>query len=155
VLNFVRNSLLPSRPAKLFTQTAIKWQKDKCLEMGAALAYYALFSLFPILLVLLGVVGFLLGPDSDGFAQIIGFVEGALPPEALDIVKTTLLQLNQRSVRAGVTGSCCCCSPPAVCLGPWIDLWIEFGKQKTQKPVARGCGRRPWPLWLKSYLPLG
>jgi len=104
VLNFVRNSLLPSRPAKLFTQTAIKWQKDKCLEMGAALAYYALFSLFPILLVLLGVVGFLLGSDSDGFAQIIGFVEGALPPEALDIVKTTLLQLNQRSVRAGVTG---------------------------------------------------
>lgn len=84
--------------------TVIKWQKDKCLEMGAALAYYALFSLFPILLVLLSVVGFMLGPESDGFSQIMGFVEGALPPEALDIVRDTLLQLNQRSLRAGVVG---------------------------------------------------
>ena len=72
--------------------------------MGASLAYYALFSLFPILLVLLSVVGFLLGPETNAFAQIIEFVEGTLPPEALDIVRNTLLQLNQRSVRAGVVG---------------------------------------------------
>ncbi len=45
MLNFVRQTLLPSRPARLITQTLFKWQKDKCLEMGAALAYYALFSL--------------------------------------------------------------------------------------------------------------
>ena len=104
MLNYVKNSLLPSKPVKLVFQTVLKWQKDKCLEMGAALAYYALFSLFPILLVLLSVVGVLLGPDTDSFAQIIDFVEGTLPPEALDIVKDTLLQLNQRSLRAGVVG---------------------------------------------------
>jgi membrane protein len=104
VLDYFRYTLLPSKPIKLITQTILKWQKDKCLEMGAALAYYALFSLFPILLVLLSVVGFLLGPETDTFAQIMRFVEGTLPPEALDIVRDTLLQLNQRSVRAGVAG---------------------------------------------------
>lgn len=72
--------------------------------MGAALAYYALFSLFPILLVLLSVMGFLLGPATDGFAQIMGFVEGTLPPAALETVEETLLQLNQRSVQAGTVG---------------------------------------------------
>jgi membrane protein len=104
LLDYIRNDLLPSKPVKLITQTALKWQKDQCLEMGASLAYYALFSLFPILLVLLSVVGFLLGPETNAFAQIIEFVEGTLPPEALDIVRNTLLQLNQRSVRAGVVG---------------------------------------------------
>jgi membrane protein len=104
VLNYVKQTLLPSKPAQLLIQTVLKWQKDKCLEMGAALAYYALFSLFPILLVLLSVLGFLLGPDTDAFSQIIIFVEGTLPPEALEIVQDTLLQLNQRSLRAGVVG---------------------------------------------------
>ncbi len=104
VLNYLRYTFLPSKPAKLVVQTVMKWQKDKCLEMGAALAYYALFSLFPILLVLLSILGILLGPETDAFSQIISFVEGTLPPEALDVVKDTLLQLNQRSLRAGVVG---------------------------------------------------
>ena len=33
--------------------------KDQCLEMGAALSYYGLFSLFPIVLVITSVVGLL------------------------------------------------------------------------------------------------
>jgi membrane protein len=104
VINFVRHTLLPSKPARLIIQTVLKWQKDKCLEMGAALAYYALFSLFPILLVLLSVLGFLLGPDTDVFGQILAFVEASLPPEAVTTVEETLLQLNDRSVGAGVVG---------------------------------------------------
>lgn len=104
MLNYVKHSLLPSKPAQLLIQTVLKWQKDKCLEMGAALAYYALFSLFPILLVLLSVLGVLLGPDTDAFTQIMEFVEGTLPPEALKVVQDTLLQLNQRSLRAGMVG---------------------------------------------------
>ena len=33
---------------QLFIKTFVKWLEDECIERGAALAYYALFSLFPI-----------------------------------------------------------------------------------------------------------
>ena len=72
--------------------------------MGAALAYYATFALFPLLLVGLSVIGFLLGPDTNVFSQILIFVENVLPSEAFEIVKSTLIQLNQTSLSAGITG---------------------------------------------------
>ena len=104
MMSFVRNQVLPSRGAQLILQTGIKWQKDKCLEMGAALSYYALFSLFPIALVIAGVLGFLLGPDTNVARQILNFTQDSLPPEAFGIVEDTLLRLNRQSVGAGLVG---------------------------------------------------
>lgn len=103
-MSFVRNQVLPSRGAQLLIQTGVKWQKDKCLEMGAALSYYALFSLFPITLVIAGVLGFLLGPDTNVAQNILQFTQHSLPPEAFGIVEDTLLRLNRQSVGAGIVG---------------------------------------------------
>ena len=72
--------------------------------MGAALSYYALFSLFPIALVIAGVLGFLLGPDTNVARQILNFTQDSLPPEAFGIVEDTLLRLNRQSVGAGLVG---------------------------------------------------
>ncbi|WP_204137192.1 YihY/virulence factor BrkB family protein [Halomicronema sp. CCY15110] len=104
MLPFLKNQVLPSRGAQLFIQTGLKWQKDKCLEMGAALSYYALFSLFPITLVLASILGFLLGPDTDTAQKILTFTQDSLPPEAFEIVQQTLLKLNRQSVGAGIVG---------------------------------------------------
>jgi membrane protein len=104
MMSFLRNEILPSRAAQLVIKTFTKWQKDQCLEMGAALSYYALFSLFPIVLIIASVLGFLLGPDTDVFQKILTFTQRSLPPEAFDIVKETLLQLNEQSVGAGIIG---------------------------------------------------
>ena len=104
MLPFLKNQVLPSRGAQLFIQTGLKWQKDKCLEMGAALSYYALFSLFPIALVIAGVLGFFLGPDTNAAQQILTFTQDSLPPEAFGIVQDTLLRLNRQSVGAGIVG---------------------------------------------------
>jgi membrane protein len=82
----------------------MKWQKDECLEMGAALAYYALFSLFPICLVVLSILGFLLGPETDIYAQLLAVAKNILPAEPYKMVKDTLLNLNQSSVGAGLVG---------------------------------------------------
>lgn len=102
MIDFVKHQLLPSKPAQLVVQTVMKWQQDKCLEMGAALAYYAVFSILPLLLIILSVVGFFLGPDTDAFPQVMNFVETALPPEAVDTVEDALVRLNQDSVAAGL-----------------------------------------------------
>ena len=45
----------------LFKNAASEWNRDKCSQLGAALAYYAIFSLAPLILVLLGLFGFIYG----------------------------------------------------------------------------------------------
>ena len=104
MMPFLRNKVLPSRVTQLVIKTFTKWQADQCLEMGAALSYYALFSVFPIALVIASVLGFLLGPDTDVFQKILVFTRDSLPPEAFSTVQTTLLQLNEQSVGAGIAG---------------------------------------------------
>ncbi|MGD1859052.1 MAG: YihY/virulence factor BrkB family protein [Leptolyngbyaceae cyanobacterium] len=94
--------LLRSKPAALIIQTALKWQRDDCLEMGAALSYYALFSLFPTVLIVLSIVGAFIGPESGAAEQILLFARSSLPPEAYSLVDNTLSQLNRNSLEAGI-----------------------------------------------------
>ncbi|MEM6519567.1 MAG: YihY/virulence factor BrkB family protein [Cyanobacteria bacterium P01_C01_bin.70] len=94
--------LLRSKPAVLVIQTALKWQRDDCLEMGAALSYYALFSLFPTVLIVLSIVGAFIGPESGAAEQILLFARSSLPPEAYSLVDNTLSQLNRNSLEAGI-----------------------------------------------------
>ena len=104
MIEFVQNRILSSKIIQLFTRTLLKWQQDDCIEMGAALSYYAIFSLFPILLVILSITGLILGPDTNAYTQILIFAKTALPTEAYNIVESTLLQLNTSSLGAGIIG---------------------------------------------------
>lgn len=104
MIEFVQNRILSSKIVQLFTRTVIKWQQDDCIEMGAALSYYAIFSLFPILLVILSITGLILGPDTNAYTQILVFAKRALPIEAYRIVESTLVQLNESSLGAGIIG---------------------------------------------------
>lgn len=104
MVNFLKHRVSRSRWVKLVGRTFLKWQQDECLEMGAALAYYAVFSLFPMILVSLSIVGFLLGPDTGAYDQILFFARDTLPPDAYQIVQTTLLQLHTGSASASIIG---------------------------------------------------
>src|SRR3954463_11984316 len=50
----------------LLKQTAIEWLDDKAPQLGAALAYYTVFSLAPLILVLLAIVGVIFRDDPAG-----------------------------------------------------------------------------------------
>ena len=104
MIEFVQNRILSSKIVQLFTRTIVKWQRDDCIEMGAALSYYAIFSLFPILLVILSITGLILGPDTNTYSQILIVAQRALPIEAYRIVESTLVQLNESSLGAGIIG---------------------------------------------------
>jgi membrane protein len=104
MINFFKTKILPCRSTQLLIKTFLKWQKDQCLEMGAALSYYALFSLFSIFLVIASILGFLLGPNTHIFSKILAFTQDSLPPEAVGLVRGTLLKLNNQSITAGVIG---------------------------------------------------
>ncbi|MBJ7898379.1 MAG: ribonuclease BN [Cyanobacteria bacterium RI_101] len=104
IWRWLKAEIFPRRPCQLFLQTLDKWRRDECLEWGAALAYYALFSLFPLCLIMLGIIGFLLGPETNVYGQLLTLARNALPQESYGLVEETLKNLNQSSVGAGVLG---------------------------------------------------
>lgn len=104
VIEFFRRTIIPSKFVQLFVRTFIKWQQDNCLDMGAALAYYALFSLFPVILVILSIFGFVSGPSTQIYEQILAIAREGLPPDAFAVVEEVLLKLNRDSVSAGIAG---------------------------------------------------
>src|SRR5213080_244965 len=50
----------------LFKQTFSEWLEDKAPQLGAALAYYTVFSLAPLVLVLLAIIGVIFRDDPAG-----------------------------------------------------------------------------------------
>jgi membrane protein len=104
MVDFLKHRVAKAPLTKLVTRTLLKWQQDECLEMGAALAYYAVFSLFPMILVSLSIVGFLIGPNTVAFNAILNFAHDALPPDAFQVVQTTLIQFHAGSASASIIG---------------------------------------------------
>jgi membrane protein len=104
LIPYIRSRILPSKTAQLLIQTGLKWDQDNCPGMAAALSYYALFSMFPMLLVILSIVGSLLGPNTEAVRWIQVEIKQFLPPEVHELVKGTIVTLHQNSVGAGIIG---------------------------------------------------
>jgi uncharacterized BrkB/YihY/UPF0761 family membrane protein len=60
ISSFIANSF------SLLKQTFSEWLEDKAPQLGAALAYYTVFSLAPLVLLLLAIVGLLFHNDPAG-----------------------------------------------------------------------------------------
>lgn len=104
MIQYFRSRILPTRPAQLLIQTGLKWQQDDCSNMAAALSYYALFSLFPILLVLLSVLSRWIKPGSYLFKLMETSIKQFFPPEAYEVIKDTIAALGESSTGAGIIG---------------------------------------------------
>jgi len=83
-------------------QTFAAWIDDYAPSMGAALAYYTLFSMAPLLLIAVSIAGLAFGPDAargEIFAQLNGLIgdEGAAAAQ-------TLLQSLNRPAQ-GIAGT--------------------------------------------------
>src|SRR5579884_2610599 len=49
---------------QLLKETGSEWMTDKAPRLGAALAYYTVFSLAPLLVIIIGIAGLVLGHDA-------------------------------------------------------------------------------------------
>ncbi|NNJ13195.1 YihY/virulence factor BrkB family protein [Chloroflexales bacterium ZM16-3] len=86
-----------------FGMTAFtKWQKDDCMSLGASLAYYTLFSFFPLILVILSVVGAVVDPQEFSVQQRLLDQIGS--EQVRGLVTQTLQNLNSSSTGAGLIG---------------------------------------------------
>jgi membrane protein len=91
----------------LLRQTFQEWLQDKAPQLGAALAYYTVFSLAPLILVLLAIVGFLFRDDPAGaWNKITQQMSYFLDPSALQVVQNIAQKASQpgKSIIATIIG---------------------------------------------------
>lgn len=77
----------------LLKETWAKFQQDEALQLSAALAYYALFSLFPLLLLLVALLGYVLAylPSAqDAQSTLLAGVASNFSPELSDTLAQVL-----------------------------------------------------------------
>lgn len=68
-------AITPNQLWKVAKQAVSGWWNDNVPRMGAALAYYTLFALAPILVVAIAIAGLAFGPEAVR-GQIVGQIEG-------------------------------------------------------------------------------
>ena len=81
------------------------WDREDCIDLSAAFAYHSLQSLFPILLIALGVASRVLGRVDGLTDNLMGLAEQVLPPSVLPLVSSTLTKLYRQGTGAGVVGA--------------------------------------------------
>jgi membrane protein len=80
-------------------QTFSEWSTDKCPRLGAALSYYTVFSLAPVLILAIAVAGIFLGHDAAQ-GKIVDQLSGLLGADAARLVQAAVLKSSQH--QAGV-----------------------------------------------------
>jgi membrane protein len=80
----------------LLKQTFSEWLEDKVPQLGAALAYYTVFSLAPLVLFLLAIVGFLFHNDPAGaWRKMTEQMSYFLDKSAVDVVEGIAQKASQ------------------------------------------------------------
>ena len=82
----------------LLKQTLSEWLDDQAPQLGAALAYYTVFSLAPLVLLLLATVGFLFHDDPAGaWRKMTEQMSYFLDQSAIDVVQSVAQKASQPS----------------------------------------------------------
>ena len=83
---YERMTVGPSRVWAVLKRAAIKWSADDCLQLGAALAYYTVFSLAPVLVIVIAVAGALFGQEAAQ-GEIVGQIRSLVGEEGASAIQ--------------------------------------------------------------------
>ena len=89
--SFVANSF------SLLKQTFSEWIEDKAPQLGAALAYYTVLSLAPLILVLVAIVGLLFHNDPGAWNKLTEQMSAFLDKGAVEMVRNIAQKASQQS----------------------------------------------------------
>ena len=89
----------------LLKASAMKWISDKCPQIGAALAYFTVFSLAPLVLILLAFFGFFFGSE-DARDKIIGQLQYMIDPSGIKVIRDIAASVSkpQSGILATIVG---------------------------------------------------
>jgi membrane protein len=74
---------------QLFKRTYTKWNADHAQGLGAALSYYTVFSLAPLLLIVIAIAGLVFGQEAAQ-GQIMGQIEGLVGEESAKAIQSMI-----------------------------------------------------------------
>ena len=100
-MNYVFSHFLP-----LIKRTYNEWQEDKAPMWGAAIAYYTVFSLAPLLIVILAIAGFILGPEAVK-GELFAGLQSFLGADAANLIQTMIKGASKKesSIISAVIGT--------------------------------------------------
>jgi hypothetical protein len=90
-------ALHPARLARLLARAHSDWSADNATRLGAALAYYTLFSIAPVLILITGIAGIVIGQMSAR-AELSPWLQRFLSPEG---ARAAELMLDQHVTATG------------------------------------------------------
>jgi len=86
----------------MLKDAGVRWSDDNCLRLGASLAYYAVFSIFPLLLLSITALGFVLGHGPETRARLLDAVASASTPQFNAIFDQTLSDMQTHETARGI-----------------------------------------------------
>lgn len=78
----------------LFKEVFDEWQADKASRLAAALAYYTMLSLAPLLLIVVSIAGFVFGKEAAA-GTISQQISDLVGPSGADLIETAIEQADQ------------------------------------------------------------
>ncbi|MBO0608908.1 YihY/virulence factor BrkB family protein [Myceligenerans salitolerans] len=96
--------------------TVREFSRDQCLDLAAALTYFAVLAAAPALLALVSVLG-LVSDGEQAVDRVVGTLDGVVPADVLAVVRPLVENVTGTSGRAGI----------ALVLGLVIALWSASG----------------------------
>ncbi len=94
----------PKILGKLFQETFKQWQQDKASRLAAALAYYTVFSLSPLLIIVVAIAGFFFG-EAAARGEIVAQIQDLVGREAATVIQAALENAGRPNSGAGLTAS--------------------------------------------------
>jgi membrane protein len=89
---------------RLIKETVDEWQRDKVDQMAAALAYYTLFSIAPLLVIAVAVAGAVFGQEAAR-GEIVTQIQGLLGKAGAEVVQTALANTQNPQAGNGIVPS--------------------------------------------------
>ena len=78
--------------------TAQDWGRANGSMLAAGLAYYTIFSLAPLLVILVNVAGLVLGP-SAAEGMLVEHIGGVVTPQVAEVIENAIENLNEANDR--------------------------------------------------------
>jgi membrane protein len=89
---------------RLLQETLKEWNQDNAPQMAAALAYYTLFSIAPLLIVAIAIAGFIFG-EQAARGEIVGQIKGLVGEAGAEVIQTMLENAHQPGLEGGIIAS--------------------------------------------------
>jgi membrane protein len=87
---------------RLLKDAGVRWSDDQCQRLGASLSYYAVFSMFPLLLLCVTTFGFVIGRKAEVREWLLDYVAGSSAPELRPLLSETLTSMQTHTTARGI-----------------------------------------------------